>query len=77
MLDPVGDALGADAARRLIDLRADPAVQRRVDELADRANEGSLTADERTEYEALVGAASLIGVLQAKARALLARSSNT
>ena len=73
LLDPVGRCLTADAAQRLVDLRADPALQRRVDRLADRANEGELTADEREEYETYISAANLIAILQAKARDALAR----
>jgi hypothetical protein len=70
-LDPVGKALGPEAAQRLVQLRADASVQQRVEELADRANEGALTADERSEYADLVSAATVVGLLQAKARAIL------
>lgn len=72
MLDPVGRSLTPEAARRLADLSADPIVQQRVDELADRCNQGTLNADERAEYEAYVSAATVIAVLQSKARAVLA-----
>jgi predicted transcriptional regulator len=75
LLDPVGRALGAEAARRVLALRADPELQGRMDELAERANEGLLTADERGEYEALIATATVVAVLQAKARAALAESS--
>ena len=71
MLDPLGRSLTPEAARQLADLRADPAAQQRMDELADRCNEGTLTPDERAEYEAYVTAATLIAVLQSKARAVL------
>jgi hypothetical protein len=71
MLDPLGRTLTPDAARQLAELRADPELQRRMDDLADRCNDGSLTADERAEYDAYVTAATLIAVLQAKARAVL------
>jgi hypothetical protein len=67
-LDPVGRALNPDAARQLLNLRADEDTQRRVEELADRNTEGQLTDDERDEYQALVAAAELVAVLQAKAR---------
>jgi hypothetical protein len=72
MLDPVGRSLTPEVARQLVDLRADPVVQQRVDELADRCTGGTLSADERAEYEAYVAAATLIAVLQSKARAVLA-----
>jgi hypothetical protein len=75
LLEPVGRALGTEAARRVLALRADPELQRRMDELAERANEGLLTADERGEYEALIATATVVAVLQAKARAALAESS--
>ena len=71
-LEPVGRALNVEAARRLLDLRADPDAQDRVEELADRNTEGTLTPDERREYESLVSAAMLINVLQGTARARLA-----
>jgi len=71
-LDPIGKALSPEAARRLIELRADADTQRRVNELADKANEGSLSSDERADYESLVAAGSLIAVLQGKARSVLA-----
>ena len=71
MLDPLGRTLTPDAARQLTELRADPELQRRMDDLADRCNDGGLTADERAEYEAYVTAATLIAVLQSKARAVL------
>ena len=72
LLEPVGRALSAEAAQRLVELRADPEAQRRMDELAERCNEGLLTDEERAEYSALVQVGSLIAVLQAKARHILA-----
>lgn len=72
LLDPVGQVLSPDVARRLVDLRADPVAQARVDYLGDRANDGLLTPEEREEYESLVAASSVIAILQAKARALIA-----
>jgi len=68
MLDPVGKALNADVAERILSLRADAATQARLDELAALNASGSITVEERDEYEALVGAGDLIAVLQAKAR---------
>jgi hypothetical protein len=72
LLDPIGKALGPDVARRVLALRADAEAQRRIDELADKANEGGLGPEERSEYESLLAAATVIGVLQANARAVLA-----
>jgi hypothetical protein len=72
MLDPLGRTLTTDAARQLAELRADPELQRRMDDLAERCNDGTLTADERAEYDAYITAATLIAILQSKARAVLA-----
>lgn len=63
--------LTEELAEQLVRLRADESIQSRVDELADKCNEGVLTADEREEYEAFVAAFEYISLLQAKSRALL------
>ena len=73
LLDPVMRSLNAEAARKLLELRADQAAQLRVDELAAKANEGALSTEDRCEYEAYVAAANVIAILQAKARTQLAR----
>lgn len=73
VLGPVGEALSHDAAKRLVDVKADPDLQNRIDFLADRANEGVLTLEERGEYESLIAVATVIAVLKSKAHALLAR----
>jgi len=72
ILDPVGRALSPDGARQLLAVRADDDAQSQIDQLADRANQGTLTAEERAEYELLIAASSVIAVLQAKARSVLA-----
>jgi hypothetical protein len=72
MLDPLSHCFTAEAARRIVDLRATPAAQRRMSELAEKANEGQLTDDERQEYQTYIVASNLIAILQAKARRLLA-----
>ena len=71
LLAPVGDGLTQEVARHLVDLHADPDVQARLEELADKSTEGQLTAEERAEYETAVAAIEFISVLQAKARRLL------
>lgn len=71
LLEPLCRSLSAEAARQILAFRIDPAVQARIDDLAERCNEGVLTAPERTEYEGYVGGISLINVLKAKARRVL------
>src|SRR5262249_19588628 len=72
LLDPVSRCLTPEVARRLIELRADPELQARVDVLAEKCSEGQLSAEEREEYETYVRFSRFIAVLQAKARKLLA-----
>ena len=72
MLEPVSRCLGMETARALTALQVDERIQARVEDLAEKCNEGQLTEDERAEYEAYVQASTLIGILQAKARQKLA-----
>ncbi len=74
MLEPVSRSLGLKTARALAALRVDERTRARVETLAEKCNEGRLTAAERAEYEAYVQASTLIGVLQAKARRILAKA---
>jgi len=73
LLDPVTRCLTPEVARRLVELRADPELQSRVDMLADKNTEGQLTPEEREEYETYVWTSRFIAILQAKARRLLAQ----
>ncbi len=75
MLDPFTDCLTPDAARRVAAWRLDPQTEARIDALADKCTEGELTPEERDEYETYVRAGTLLSILQAKARGLLARGS--
>lgn len=51
-------------------------TQARIDKLAELAGEGELSEDERAEYAAYVDAMNFIGVLQARARRILADQSD-
>jgi hypothetical protein len=68
LLDPLSRCLDAESARRVVDFQIDAPVQERIDKLAERANEGSLSDGERSEYEALINAADFISILKLKAR---------
>jgi hypothetical protein len=74
VFDPIGDCLTPDVARRIAALRASPEVQQRLDEFADKSGEGTLSAEERSEYESWVRTINFLGVLQAKARKVVAAS---
>jgi len=68
LLDPLSRCLDVESARRLIDFQVDQQVQDRIDILAERANEGGLSAEERAEYEAMISAADFISILKLKAK---------
>ena len=70
-LAPVERCLNRESALALLDLPANPRVQARVDELAEKCNEGRLTPAERSEHDALIWADHFLGVLQAKAQHFL------
>ena len=71
VLEPVGSCLTPEVARRIADLRAGAATQARLDQLADKSTQGSLSADEAAEYHTYVTAINFLGILQSKARAIL------
>ena len=73
LLHPLQDCLTPEVARRIVALRADANVQSRLENLAARNSEGTITPEERSNYESLVSASNLIAVLQAQARAAIVR----
>ena len=75
LLDPVSRCFSDEGARELVNLRADAETQARVQELAEKCNEGTLSPEERSEYEAFVMAADIVAILQAKARSRLSAAS--
>jgi hypothetical protein len=74
LLDPFSKCFTSESARTLVELRADPLSQERIEELADKCNEGTLSEKERRDYETHVHIGNLIAILQAKARLYLKNS---
>lgn len=69
LLSPfLADCFTPDVARRVAAVGLDPTFQARVDELADKCNEGELSPEERDEYEMYIRAGEMISLLQAKAQ---------
>ena len=68
LVTPLGECLTPEVARRVADLRASPALERRIHRLGQKCSEGELNAGERNEYETLVRFVKFVSVLQAKAR---------
>jgi hypothetical protein len=63
--------LTPEVARPIVALRADPASEQRVEELARKAENHLLNEAEHDEYETYIRASKFISILQSKARALL------
>jgi acyl-CoA reductase-like NAD-dependent aldehyde dehydrogenase len=76
LLDPVAECLTPEVARALVNLRARPEIQARIDELAGKCNEGNLSPIEQAEYREIVEAIDFISILQAKARKRFPRPSD-
>ena len=73
MLAPIAGCLTRGSAQRLVRLQLDAATRRKIQTLAGKANAGLLTDAEKSEYFDYVEGMDLIGILQAKARKVLAR----
>jgi hypothetical protein len=70
MLEPVARCFTPAVAKQIAELRVDPVIQARIDELTAKCNEGQLTETEKHEYQAYVEAIDLVGISQAEARAI-------
>jgi hypothetical protein len=68
LLEPLAAGFSSEMAKYIAEFRADSQVQARIAELAEKANEGDLSEEERQEYADYIDAGTLIAVLQAKAR---------
>jgi len=75
LLDPLTEAFTPGMATALLELRVDSELEARIGDLRNKANSGTLTAEEDAEYKDFVDAVDLISVMQAKARRFLARAS--
>ena len=76
ILESIGRILTPEVARNLVNLRLDAKTQAHLDKLARKSNLGKLTEAERSEYATYVSAIDFVGILQAKARALLRRTNH-
>jgi hypothetical protein len=77
VLDSVSECLTPDVASRIVALRADPRLQRKLDELAEKNSTGTLTRREESEYETYIEALDVIAILQATARKALRAAGRT
>src|SRR6266487_4205054 len=76
LFDPIIREMTPEMARIIVNARTDSSVVERVEYLREQANEGLLTEEERAEYADYVEAVDILAILQAKARAAIARQSS-
>lgn len=76
-LDPVDGWLTPQVAQRIIDWRPSEQLRGRIEELGRKADLGTLTDEEDSEYREHIDEGDMIALLQAKARRLLARSAGS
>lgn len=75
-IEPVIQILSVDQAQQLVAYQGDKKLRKRIDELAAKSNEGTLSSVERAEYEGYVRANKFVAVLQIQARKRLLNSQN-
>jgi hypothetical protein len=68
----VAQCFTPEVAKCVAALRAEPAVQVRIEELAEKCNEGTITPEESAESDASIHAMDVIAVRQKQARTLIA-----
>jgi hypothetical protein len=73
LLDPIAEAFTPDLARRIVNIRADAELEKQIDSLRRKANEGTLTPEEDADYKEFVEAVDLVSIIQSKARRYLAQ----
>ena len=71
LVEPLGRALTPSSAREILTVRASDAAQQRIADLADRCNRGTLTPEERSEYQLFVEIGDVVALLQTRARLYL------
>ena len=67
------DDLSSEAARFLLSIEFGESDRERMLQLADQSEAGTLTAEERTEYDSYLHIGNLLAVMQSRARLALDR----
>jgi hypothetical protein len=71
VLGPLTEQLGMESAQKIVSFDIPPDVQERVRALGARSSSGTLTEQERAEYEGYVTVGNVLGLLKSRARLLL------
>jgi hypothetical protein len=72
LLRPMSQRMSRELARELVSLKVEEDTQQRYEYLASGRREGTLTAEEEAELQDLVQVNSVLSMLKAEARLLLA-----
>lgn len=75
-IEPLADELTLQQAQTILAVKPSDELVGKVRMLADKANAGTLSEQERSEYEYYIDVDDVIGLLKAKARGLLGRSTS-
>lgn len=75
LVTQLSECLTPESARRLLEIKADLLLQSRVDELAERHEQGLLEPSEQAEYARYVSFGTVVAILKSKARQMLASHS--
>jgi hypothetical protein len=73
LLDPLADVLTPESAAAILNLRPNPELLAHIEELRQKANEGTLTPADDSEYKDFVEAVDMVSIIQAKARRVITR----
>src|SRR5262245_19411554 len=68
VISPEKNGLSPEAARSVLELTLGEKDKARLAELAEKCNEGKLSAEERAEYEAYVKVGDVLSLLHLKAK---------
>ena len=74
LMRSLGNCITPETAKKLVELKPESVLQARLDELADKCNEGLLTTNEREEYTEYVLFDTLIGYLKSRSRILISKT---
>lgn len=75
VFSPLVNCFTPEVALRIVNLQLDEQVQRQAQSWAERAAEGSLSEEERCEYESLIEKVDLLDLLKSLARQALKQGS--
>jgi hypothetical protein len=71
LLELEGKRFSREKAQLVLSMKFSPSDLRRIEELGDKSNEGTLTRQEKELYAAYVRVTDFLGILQSRARRAL------